>query len=209
MLLEQKKVQSLLNTYKIAYVPTLVINNTLPSKKLKFPVVLKVDSKEVIHKSDLGLVFTNIMNLNEIGRKMKTATTILKMHGIKDYSFLIQEMIQGTELIIGMKRDKTFGPVIMLGLGGVFVEVMKDISMRIAPVSKFECYSMIEELKGKKLLSGYRGSKPVNKEKIVDIMLRLSALSLKETNIEEIDFNPVMADDKNAVVVDARVIDGA
>jgi acyl-CoA synthetase (NDP forming) len=135
--------------------------------------------------------------------------TILKMHNIKNYNFIVQEMFKGQELIIGMKRDKTFGPVILLGLGGIFVEVIKDFSMRIAPLTKKDSYDMIEELKGKKLLEGYRGKKKISKDAIVDILMKLSNLSIKEKDISEIDFNPVMINDKEACVVDARMMNNA
>jgi acyl-CoA synthetase (NDP forming) len=128
------------------------------------------------------------------------------MHNVKKYNFVVQEMIKGQEIIMGIKRDEIFGPVILFGLGGVLVEILKDVSMRIAPLSKRDCKEMIEEIKGSKLLDGYRNIKKVNKEKIIELLLNLSDLAVNEKEIEEIDFNPVIVNEKNAVVVDARII---
>lgn len=206
MLVEQKKASELLRKYSIPQPKTIIFKEEFFDKKINYPVVLKVDSPDIIHKSDFGVIFLNLKNQEELNRALKTEMTILKMHNIKNYKFIVQEMFKGQELIIGMKRDKTFGPVILLGLGGIFVEVLKDVSMRVAPVSKKDCYEMIDELKGKKLFEGYRNIEPINKESIVDILMKLSKLSISEKEIVEIDFNPVMINKTNACVVDARMI---
>jgi len=119
---------------------------------------------------------------------------------------LIQPMMKGKEIIIGMKRDPFFGPVIVFGLGGIFVEILKDVSMRIAPLTKKDASEMLTEIKGIEILKGARGEKSVNFKALQKIILSLSRLSLKHREIKEIDLNPVMVDEKEARVVDARII---
>jgi len=207
MMLTQEKAIGLLKKYKMKTPRTLLFKQTEIKKiKINFPVALKVDSSEIIHKSDLGLVFTNIKTIHELNRHMKTISIVLKMHNIKKYNYVVQEMIKGQEIIMGIKRDNIFGPVILFGLGGVLVEILKDVSMRVAPLSKRDCNEMIDEIKGSKLLDGYRNIKKVNKEEIIDLLMKLSDLAIKEKQIEEIDFNPVIVNERAAIVVDARII---
>jgi len=207
MMLTQDKAIGLLKKYRIKTPKTLLFKQTeLKKINIDFPVALKIDSSEIIHKSDLGLVFTNIKTIHELNRHLKTISTVLKMRNIKKYNFVVQEMIKGQEIIMGIKRDEIFGPVILFGLGGVLVEILKDVSMRIAPLSKKDCKEMIDEIKGSKLLDGYRNIKKVNKEEIIALLMKLSALAVNEKEIDEIDFNPVIVNEKNAIVVDARII---
>ena len=209
MLLSQDKSIKLLKKYRIKTPKTVLFKQqNVNFLKLKFPVALKVDSPEAIHKSDMGLVHVNIKDIHELNRKLKTVCTVLRMHNITKYGMVVQEMVKGLEIIIGMKRDPTFGSVILFGLGGVFVEVMKDVSMRIAQLTKKDCLEMLDEIKGNKLLQGYRHIKPVNKDKIVDLLLKMSKISQNEKHIQEIDFNPVIVNDRQAIVVDARIIIG-
>ncbi len=206
MLIDQKKAGELLRKYSIPFPETIVFNHPEFDKKINYPVALKVDSPEILHKSDFGAVFTDLKTQGEVNRHIKTLFTLLKMHNIKEYNFIVQEMVEGTELIAGMKRDDTFGTILLVGIGGVFVELVRDVSMRIPPLTKKICNEMIEELKGKKLLEGFRGKSKVNKEAIVDILLKLSKLSLENKDIKEIDFNPIIAGKEKSYVVDARVI---
>ena len=205
MLLQQKEVLILLQKYSILYPKTVIIKTVSDIDKFSYPAVLKIDSPEVSHKSDLGLVITDIKNSSEAKQKLKLCEDKLKKYNINDYRFILQKQIEGQEIIIGMKRDPIFGPAILFGLGGVFVEVLKDYSMRIAPLSRKDCLDMINEIKGKKILSGFRNIPAVNKEKIISLLLKISKLAMNETEILEIDFNPVMIN-RNAEVVDARII---
>jgi acetyl-CoA synthetase (ADP-forming) len=118
----------------------------------------------------------------------------------------VQPIVAGKEVIVGMKRDPVFGPAIIFGLGGIFVEVLKDTSLRIAPVNNEEARRMIEEIKGYAILSGLRGEKPVDIDALVKIIVAISKLSLAHQEIKEIDLNPVIVDDQIASVVDARII---
>ena len=206
MLLDQNKAIKLLKKYHIQIPKTLILKESYINEiKLNFPLALKIDSPQIIHKSDLGLVYTNIKTLDELNRHLKTMMTVIKMHHVKDYAFVVQEMVNGIEVIMGMKRDETFGSVILFGLGGVFVELFKDVSMRIPPLTKNDCINMIEDLRAKKIFDGFRNYKSINKEKIIELLLKLSKLSLNEKNINEIDFNPVIINQR-AIVVDARII---
>jgi acyl-CoA synthetase (NDP forming) len=207
MLIEQKEVLKLLRKYNLVYPKTLIFSESkLESIKLKFPVALKVDSSQIIHKSDFGVVHIGIKDLFELNRHLKTLSTLMKMHNITKYSFIVQEMVKGQELIIGMNRDEVFDTVIVFGLGGVFTEIIKDVSMRVAPLTKKDCYDMIDEIKGKKIFEGYRNIKPIKKERLVEVLMNLSKLAMNEKHIKEIDFNPVMFNEKHITVVDARMI---
>jgi acyl-CoA synthetase (NDP forming) len=112
----------------------------------------------------------------------------------------------GVEVIIGMSKDSTFGPVIMFGLGGIMVEVMKDVSFRIVPLLRRDAHEMVKEIKGYPLLKGYRGSEPVDTKKLEDIILKVSKFADKHPEVKEMDLNPVYAYGDGAVAVDARII---
>ncbi len=203
-LMNQKQADLLLAKYRIQFsrlYPTKNLKEAIKiSKKIGFPVVLKIASEKIIHKSDIGGVITGIKNIPglKIGYK--------KIQRIKNEGIYVQKMLFGRELIIGMKRDLHFGPVIMFGLGGVFVEVLEDISFRVAPVAKKDAINMVKEIKGYEILKGTRGKKPVNIEKISEIIRNLSKLSMKNKNVQQIDLNPVIADEKRAVAVDVRIL---
>jgi len=205
MLLEQNESIKLLKRYNIRTVKTQIFTSFPKKISIPFPLALKIDSCEVIHKSDFGLVVINIKDLGELNSELNKFKRIIAKKKIKKYSFVIQEMLKGQELIMGMKRDEVFGPVILFGLGGVFVEVLKDISMRVAPITKKDATEMIREIKGHSLLKGYRNLPAVPIENLVEMLLNLSKLSINEKNISEIDFNPVISG-KVLTVVDARII---
>lgn len=211
-LLSQDKTLKLLKKYKIPIVESHLATNPGKannfSKMLGFPVVMKIDSPNIIHKSDVGAVITNIKDGTdaEIAYHKIIENSVHHDKDAKINGVLIQKQLKGRELIIGMKRDNQFGPVIVFGLGGVFVEILKDVSRRIAPISKSDAKEMIEEIKAKKALNHFRGDAPVKKEQLIDMLLKISNLSIKEKNIAEIDFNPVIASSKEIYVVDARVI---
>jgi acetyl-CoA synthetase (ADP-forming) len=177
------------------------------AKKLGFPVVLKVVSRKIIHKSDVGGVRVNIADeqgvVDSFEGIMKTvkATAKTRPEGI-----LVQRMAQGREVIIGLKRDPQFGPVIMFGIGGIFVEVLKDVSLRIAPLTKDDCIEMVDEIKGSGMLNGARGQKPVNIDALIKIMMAVSKIGMKNKNIVEMDLNPVIVNEKSAQVADVRII---
>lgn len=175
--------------------------------KISYPVVLKIDSPDIIHKSDVGGVMIDINSAEEaVSAYNRIMKNVKRIKNARINGVIVQKMERGTAVIIGMKRDAQFGPVLMFGIGGVFVEIMKDVSFRIAPIDKNEALEMVKEIKGYEILKGARGTEKVNIEAIVGIILKLSKLSIKEKNIMELDFNPVIANKKTAMIVDARII---
>jgi len=130
----------------------------------------------------------------------------VKMAGRNIEGLLVQEMVSGKEIAMGMKRDEQFGPVLMFGLGGIFIEVLNDVSFRIAPINKDEAIEMIREIKGYKILKGYREGKTVNINKMADILIGLSKMSLKEDYIKGIDLNPIVVTEEYAKLIDFRII---
>lgn len=174
------------------------------ARSLGYPVVVKVVSPEIIHKTDIGGVALGIGN--DDGLRLAIAAMRKKIgQAARITGFLIQKMEKGLEIIIGMKQDAQFGPVIMVGLGGIFVEFMKDVSFRIAPLSRKDAAKMLEELKGYRIIAGVRGQS-YNVDALIDILLKVSELSLKEHDVREIDLNPVILGEEKAVVVDARIM---
>ena len=167
-----------------------------------YPLVCKVVSPAVIHKSDSGGVMVGIDNR----RKLKSAYQKLKqLDGFR--SMLMEETVDGVELIVGAKNDYQFGPVILAGIGGTGVEIYQDTSIRMAPITSKNIESMLKDLKGYQLLEGYRGSTPVNLKKIKDLLLSFSDLVLElEDVFESIDLNPVMCSQQACVVADARIM---
>lgn len=175
---------------------------------MNYPLAMKVVSAQVIHKSDAGGVQIKIADLSgaekawdEIVKNVKTKIPNAKIDGM-----VVQPMTSGKEVIIGMKRDASFGPVVLFGLGGIFTEVLKDASMRVLSISEKEAGEMIEELKGSAILAGARGEKPVDKKALVKIILAIAELAEKHPEIKEIDLNPVMATPAGAILVDARIL---
>jgi acyl-CoA synthetase (NDP forming) len=179
------------------------------SRKMGFPVVLKISSPEVIHKSDLGGVKLSLNNAaevkkayDEILKKVKKQYPEAAVHGVS-----VQKMVRpGTEVIIGTSKDPQFGPVIMFGLGGIFVELLKDVSFRVIPVKGKDAQEMIEEIKGYPLLKGYRGKEPASITALVEIILKISKFIEQNSQVKELDLNPIFAYRDKAVAVDARII---
>jgi acyl-CoA synthetase (NDP forming) len=179
------------------------------SQKIGFPVVLKIASPDVIHKTDAGGVKIGLADVSEVKKAYNDILTSVKkqvpralIHGIS-----VQKMARpGVEVIIGTSQDPQFGPVIMFGLGGLFVEVLKDVSFRIIPVSRRDAIEMIEETKGYPLLKGYRGKEQVNLSVLVDMILKISDLMGKNKAIKELELNPVFAYKQGALAVDARIL---
>lgn len=211
-MLDLNKTKKMLGRYRIPFCRGVIAGNIKKAvdaaKSIGWPVVLKIVSPDIIHKSDVGGVKTGISNEKELsaayGEIIKTVKR--KMPKARITGVLVQQMCSGEEVIIGVKRDEQFGAVIMFGLGGVFVEVLKDVSLRIAPVDKSMAEEMIKEIKGYLLLSGIRGKKAVNINAIIGMIINVSRMIMANKKIIELDFNPVMVDERKAVVADARII---
>lgn len=177
-------------------------------KKYSFPWAMKIASAQVIHKTDAGGVATDIKNLPEAEKVWDDMEKVvpMKVPGAKIDGFIVQPMTKGKEVIIGMKRDQTFGPVLLFGLGGVFVEVLKDVAMRIAPIGENEALAMIEETKGAAILKGARGMKSVDLRSLAKHICVISRLAKNNPEIIEIDLNPVMATEAGTSIIDARIL---
>lgn len=173
-------------------------------EKLGKPVALKVVSSEILHKSDVGGV---ALNLNDFSQAERAYEKINRLNQGKVEGVLVQKMVlDGKEVILGSKRDASFGPVVLFGLGGVFVEVLKETSLRVAPINRYEAQEMISETKGAEIFRGLRGEKPLDTEALIESLLRLSQLVADFPEIEGIDINPVKVLEKGAVAVDARIV---
>lgn len=203
-----EQTKKILQKYKIPFCRTEIFNSQdkalAYAEKIGFPVVLKVHGSTIFHKSDIGGVKIGISNKEEFylaWAEIRNNSELKKIEGI-----LVQEMVKGNELTIGMKRDKQFGPVLMFGLGGIFIEILKDVAFRVAPIDKKQALKMIAEIKGYKLLQGYRGKEGVNINKLSALLVNIARLSLREEKILSIDFNPVMANKKAILVADFRLI---
>jgi acyl-CoA synthetase (NDP forming) len=174
-----------------------------------FPIVLKIVSPDIVHKSDVGGVIVGIKSVNEVKKGYRQIMNSIKKHkpDAKIVGVLVQEMAPaGTEVIVGSIKDPQFGPAIMFGLGGVFVEVLKDVTFRIAPITEDEAGEMISEVKAYPLLKGYRNTPPADLKAITKILVNTSRLVTEHPEIKELDLNPIMVYEKGAKAVDARII---
>lgn len=179
------------------------------SKECGFPVVLKVASPDIIHKSDIGGVKVGLRSASEVKRAYREIMAAVKQKepkaGIRGVS--VQPMAKpGVEIIIGMTKDAQFGPVIMFGLGGIMVEILKDVSFRIVPLAKKDAREMIRDIKGYPVLEGYRGQPPSDVAALEDMIMKVSAFVERTPVIKELDLNPVFAYEDGVVAVDARVV---
>jgi len=179
------------------------------AEKIGYPIVLKIVSPDIIHKSDAGGVKINLNTPQEVEAAYKTIIENAKKYkaDAQIVGVIVQEMApSGTEVIIGAVKDPQFGPTIMFGLGGIFVELLKDVNFRVVPIDKDDAKEMITKLKAYPLLNGYRGSKPADIDALADILVNVSKLVWDNPEIKELDLNPVMAYPVGAKAVDARII---
>jgi acyl-CoA synthetase (NDP forming) len=179
------------------------------SREMGFPVVLKISSSDVVHKSDSGGVKLGLTNASQVGKaysqiisSVKQAYPEARIDGVS-----VQPMAPpGVEAIVGMSKDAQFGPVLMFGLGGILVEVLKDVSFRIVPVTERDAREMIREIKGYPVLQGYRGQKPASIPALEQLIVKVSQFVEENPQIKELDLNPIFAYPDKAVAVDARII---
>jgi acetyltransferase len=180
------------------------------ANKIGYPVVLKVVSVDVIHKSDVGGVQVNIKTDQELSQAFADMKQKInsKLPAAKIKGFLVGEMVKGFEIILGMRQDNKFGPMVMVGAGGVYTEILKDTAVRIAPITQIEALAMIKELKIYDLLAGSRGQKEYDILALADLIVKLANFSLSYPEIKEIDLNPVMLQEKGEgyLIVDARFL---
>lgn len=196
-------VHEILSCAGIPMVPELVSANKDEliafAQKVGYPVVAKVVGP--VHKSDVGGVTLNIRTPEHLALEFDRMMQIANANAV-----MVQKMLKGTELFIGAKYEERFGHVVLCGLGGIFVEVLKDVQSGLAPLSYAEAFSMIRSLRGYKILKGTRGQKGINEQKYAEIIVRLSTLLRFATEIKEMDINPLLADEQDVVAVDARIL---
>jgi acyl-CoA synthetase (NDP forming) len=173
---------------------------------LGWPVVMKVVSPDILHKTEVGGVILNIKDKRQAAKAFSQLTSLKtsegRIHGVLICPFQSHDL----ELSAGMLRDEQFGPVITFGLGGIWIEVLQDISFGIAPLSREEAGEMISSLRGRAVLEGKRGKKPVDREAISDLLVRLSRMAMDEEAIREMDLNPLFPLEKGVFIADARII---
>lgn len=212
--LGDKETQKLLNRWKIPYAEHFLAKSPEQAvrfaERIGYPVVLKVESPDVIHKTETGGVETNIRDEEDVRRAFKVITRNVKRKVPKARvkGILIQKMFDGREIIVGSKIDPQFGPVIVFGFGGIFVESLKDVTFRVIPIKRSDAKKMIKEIRGYKILQGVRGLKPVNFRILENCLLKVSEMVWKSRKpaIKELDINPLFVNEKGVVAVDVRII---
>ena len=211
-LLSWGETKILLKKYKIPYLETRVFEDKKLAadfaQKIGYPVVLKISSPDILHKTDIGGVETNLKDGWQFSRawdKIVSQVSFFKPKAKID-GLLVQSQVEGIEVVVGMKRDKVFGPVLMFGMGGIFIEILKDVSFRVAPVSMSQARNMIKDINSYPVLTGFRNIKKVNLKKIEKIIVCLSELCLEHPEIKQIDLNPIIANEQKVSVADAKII---
>ncbi len=179
------------------------------SRQFGFPVVLKIASPDVVHKSDAGGVELGLKTSRQVSKAYDDILGAIRKEypKAKIQGVSVQKMARpGVEVIIGMAKDAQFGPVLMFGLGGILVEILKDVSFRIVPLAQRDAREMIREVKGYPLLQGYRGQEAVDVANLEELILKVSNFVEQNPQVKELDLNPVFAYSDGAVAVDARII---
>ena len=202
--LAENEVKELLNMYHIPTTTFAVVQtkDDVEKLKVKYPVALKVCSRKILHKTDVGGVKLNISSKEEL---METFEQFEKK--FPGETFLVDEMVEkGVEMIIGLIQDSTFGLSIMCGVGGIYTELYQDVSFRVIPIDEYDAREMLEEVKGKKLLEGFRNIK-ANKELVIELLLHISKFGEELIDrIDQMDLNPVFVYEDSVCVVDAKLI---
>ncbi|MFX1488811.1 MAG: acetate--CoA ligase family protein [Promethearchaeota archaeon] len=173
--------------------------------EIGFPIVLKLMAEDIVHKSDTGAVKLGLKTKDEVERAYEE---LMKIPSQAEKKISVQKMADEpiTELIIGMTTDPQFGPALMFGIGGILVELLEDVSFRIAPITKYDANEMIHEIKGFPILDGYRGKPKADLDAIIETLLKISDFVVKYEEINEMDLNPVFIYEKGLICVDARII---
>lgn len=178
------------------------------AEELGYPVVMKVVSPQIIHKSEVGGVKTNLKSPEQVRQAFAQLSSIkLSSTPIRIDGYLVTRQVDNAlEVIIGSIVDRQFGPVVMFGLGGIFVEVFNDVAFGIAPLKRFEAQNMVKSIKGYPLLKGIRGQKAKDEEALVELLLKISELVWQEKEIRELDLNPVFVTEKGVQIGDVRLL---
>lgn len=207
-----EEARNILEFYKIPFVESELVKKeeeaVLVAHKIGYPVVLKIVSPQVIHKTDVGAIIVNMKNEKELRKGFRKIVSNVKkkIRKARIDGVLVQKMVEnGQQVIIGGKKDPQFDQTIMFGLGGIFVEVFEDVSFRIVPINRFDAEQMVQEIKGYRILKGFRGKK-YDVKALIDILLKVSKLLEENKEIQELDINPIFVSSKGAIAVDARIV---
>ena len=209
----EEESKNILKRYGISVPPYALVTSAdeavKAAKKIGFPLVMKVVSPQILHKTDVGGVKVGIDNVQDVKKTFNDMFGRLsKKKGVHVKGILLEKMVpKGVELIVGIQNDSQFGPVIMTGMGGIMTEVMKDVAFRMLPITTSDAKSMLNELKGSKLLKGFRGSEPIDLNMVAKMLVQIGKLGTENADfINSIDFNPVVVYPKSHYVVDAKII---
>jgi len=206
--LSEHESKHILASYQIPVTREIVVDDgsdLIPAaREIGYPLVIKGCSPEITHKTEKGLVRTDIRNDREAQDAFNAITA--RMNGTKG-AVLVQEMIKGKrELAVGLIRDPQFGPCVMFGLGGIFTEILEDISFRLAPLEKRDALEMMDEIKAHKILDAIRGMEPVDREMLSEMLINVGRIGITNDRIKEIDINPVIISGSRPIAVDALVV---
>lgn len=176
------------------------------AKKIGYPVVLKGNAPELTHKTEMNIIELNLSNDEEVKAAYER---IMSTKAVPEGGILVQQMIKGErELVIGLTRDPQFGPCVMFGLGGIFTEVLKDVSFRVAPLTEYDAMQMMDEIRAKKILDEFRGKPAVDRKLLATCLIGVGNIGLEHDAVKEIDINPLIISGDKPVAVDALVILG-
>ena len=174
------------------------------AKEIGYPLVMKACAPDLSHKTERGLVRVDIRNDEEAVSAFREMMAEVKDDGA---TVLVQEMVRGSrELVVGLTRDSQFGPCVMFGLGGIFTEILKDVSFRVAPIEKRDALEMMQEIKARKILGAIRGMPAADLDRLADILIKIGNIGLEEESIQEIDINPLILSNSRPIAVDALVV---
>jgi acyl-CoA synthetase (NDP forming) len=191
-----------------SHMATSVEDAVAASSEVGFPLVMKIVSPQIIHKTEVGGVVVGVNSPEDVekeyGAMVERALKAVPDAQIK--GVMLEEMVSGTEFIVGTTEDVQFGPMIMFGVGGIFVEVYKDVAFRLIPINDRDALDMLGELKGKAILEGARGLPKADKGKLSEVLKGVSKLIEEHPSIAELDINPLMITERGPVAVDARII---
>ena len=205
-LLSEHETQKLLKRFlPMARARAVISERGLQTSAKHFPAVIKLISDKFTHKSDIGgVIFAR--SREELLKAYKKLLDIAKKRKIRKYNIVLQEFIEGKQVIIGLKKDPTFGHVIMLGIGGIFAEQIRDVVFRKCPITAQDAGQMINDLKYKSILQGIRGTQRINLHFLESVLMRVSKIPIKFKKILELDINPIILNSKGGKVVDARIV---
>lgn len=205
--------QAICRKFNISCPPTVLVTNKAQclsaAQEMGYPVVIKIFSRQIVHKSDVGGVITGVQDTEQLNMAFDQLMDNVKTHApaAEVGGVIVQkQMPKGVEVVVGGLKNDQFGPVVMFGLGGVYVEVFKDVSFRLAPLDEEEAMRQVKETKVYKLLQGVRGEKPCDIDALCEVIVNTGRLLSSFSAIKELDFNPVFCYPDGCTVVDARLV---